>query len=523
MNSRTLWKFFTSLRLTVVCLAIGILLVFLGTLAQVDEGLYQAQARWFRGFFVWWGPQGTSLKIPILPGGYTVGIVLLINLVASHIKRFAWSPRKVGIHLTHFGIVLLLVGQLATDMLSRESLISLREGQTTNFSEDHRKTELTFGIDAGNGQDRVISFSEKLVSKRQEIRDDHLPFVIRVKNYDVNAEVLSHARILETAGRLSTALATVQGEFASPEGLPAQAERAQETEGRAQVWREALKAVGEKETNDLVGAAKRIAAQPALATKLCTELKNRFQEQMIGRFKMQGGEMRYAAERLGKHEQVTAESLTPATNTGAGKTVLLIPQPEVKTMDERNMPAAIIELVKNGNSLGQWIVWPFLEPQDIKVGDQVYHVALRFERYYHPFSISLLKTTHEVYQGTDIPKNFQSRVRVDNPETGEHREVDIYMNNPLRYAGLTFYQYQMGQAEAGSNIGTSTLQVVRNPGWLTPYFGCIIVALGMVYQFLFHLVAFINKRKAPPANNEPKVNKESKSPRLEPAVASSKH
>ena len=36
---------------------------------------------------------------------------------------------------------------------------------------------------------------------------------------------------------------------------------------------------------------------------------------------------------------------------------------------------------------------------------------------------------------------------IDNPQRRESREVDIYMNNPLRYEGLTFFQYQMGRDE----------------------------------------------------------------------------
>src|SRR5208337_1811058 len=68
-----LFKFFSSLRLTVVCLAFAVALVFLGTLAQVDEGLYQAQARWFRSFVVWWGPRGAGWHIPVFPGGYLIG------------------------------------------------------------------------------------------------------------------------------------------------------------------------------------------------------------------------------------------------------------------------------------------------------------------------------------------------------------------------------------------------------------------------------------------------------------------
>ncbi len=49
---KRLIKIFTSLRLTVILLAFAILLVFVGTLAQVDEGLYNAQARYFRQWII---------------------------------------------------------------------------------------------------------------------------------------------------------------------------------------------------------------------------------------------------------------------------------------------------------------------------------------------------------------------------------------------------------------------------------------------------------------------------------------
>ena len=72
------------------------------------------------------------------------------------------------------------------------------------------------------------------------------------------------------------------------------------------------------------------------------------------------------------------------------------------------------------------------------------------------------------------------------------------MNHPLRYDGLTFYQYQMDAGQATAEAGrvpSSVLQVVRNPGWLTPYIGCAMVGLGLVIQFMFHLVGFVSKRK----------------------------
>jgi hypothetical protein len=63
------------------------------------------------------------------------------------------------------------------------------------------------------------------------------------------------------------------------------------------------------------------------------------------------------------------------------------------------------------------------------------------------------------------------------------------MNNPLRYAGQTYYQ---GGFEPGDTV--SILQVVRNPAWLTPYLSCILVGLGLTVHFLIHLVQFGKRR-----------------------------
>ena len=172
-----------------------------------------------------------------------------------------------------------------------------------------------------------------------------------------------------------------------------------------------------------------------------------------------------------------------------------MPLSEDTRMDGTNTPSAVVEVVGLQGSLGTWLVSPDISgEQEFSYGGKVWRVILRPERHYLPYTIQLLSTKYEVYPGTDTPKNFQSRVRIENPERGENREVDIYMNNPLRYEGQTFYQYQMDQVQVEQNRG-SVLEVVRNPGWLTPYLGCILVGGGMAYQFLLHLVGFITKRR----------------------------
>ena len=101
-----------------------------------------------------------------------------------------------------------------------------------------------------------------------------------------------------------------------------------------------------------------------------------------------------------------------------------------------------------------------------------------------------MKFTHEKYAGTDIPKNFASRLRLQTEDTHEDREVLIYMNNPLRFSGLTFYQASFDP----SNDHNTILQIVRNPSWVLPYVSCILMALGLIVQFGIHLVGFVRKR-----------------------------
>jgi hypothetical protein len=511
--TRSLWKFFTSLRLTVVCLAIGIVLVFLGTLAQRDDGLYLATGRWFRSWFVTWN------HIPVFPGGYLVGVVLTLNLLSAHIKRFTWSPKKVGIQFTHLGIIALLFGQLATDMFSRETLMTLHDGETKNYTEAHRGNELIFATDVGDGKEEIVSIPDEIIAQKGTITAPKLPFVLRVQEYQPNSEVISHVSVKEAEGRLTTALATVEGEFSAPEGLVAQAERAAETEGRVNVWTAAFEAVGEHGVTDIVAAARKVAANHDQAVRLCTELKTRFRTEMLTRFGQANPAMRLAAERVTKKNGAVGDTLPTASTKGAGLEALALPIPVTNDDDKRNLTYANVDLVQAGQSMGTWLFTPWIDAQEITVGGKTYHVSFRFERDYHPFSLTLLKMTHEVYRGTDIPKNFQSRVHINNPQTGESRDVDIYMNNPLRYAGLTFYQYQMSPDEMRGNDKTTTLQVVRNPSWLTPYFGCSMVAFGMAYQFLFHLWGFIRKRSARAEVTESKSPRRSQSKRERAAVS----
>src|SRR5215469_10968191 len=164
---KTLFNVFSSLKLTVACLVLGCVLVFWGTLAQVHIGLYKAQNEFFRSFIIFWEPANSGLKIPIFPGGYLLGTVLLINLLAAHLRFYQPGKRKIGIMLIHLGIVLLLVGQMLTDALSQESALHVRIGQAKNYSEAQRDYELAITDTTDRKSENVVAVPEPLLVRQR--------------------------------------------------------------------------------------------------------------------------------------------------------------------------------------------------------------------------------------------------------------------------------------------------------------------------------------------------------------------
>ncbi|HEV2328968.1 MAG TPA: cytochrome c biogenesis protein ResB [Verrucomicrobiae bacterium] len=377
---KALFNFFSSLKLTVACLVLGCVLVFWGTLAQMHLGLYKAQNEFFRSFFIFWQPGDSGVKIPIFPGGYFLGTVLLINLLAAHLRFYQPGKRKIGIMLIHLGVVLLLVGQMLTDALSQESALHLRIGEAKNYSEAQRDYELAITDTTDRKSENVVAIPATLLAREGQAPDGTLPFEVRVRTFYANSDLSDKP----AANFRPVPQTAVMGGF---------------------YWREL---------------------------------------------------------------------------------------PRETAMDRVDMPSAIIEIAGSHDAPSAYLVSACLtQPQRFACNGRTYEMALRPQRFYMPFSLKLLQFHHDNYPGTDIPKNFSSRVRVRNPETREDREVLIYMNNPLRYSGLTFYQ-----ASYDPDDGGSVLQVVRNPGWLTPYFSCLLVGAGLVVQFLQHLIPFLKRRLA---------------------------
>ena len=170
-------------------------------------------------------------------------------------------------------------------------------------------------------------------------------------------------------------------------------------------------------------------------------------------------------------------------DTGIGARVAVFEAPPVTSDNEDDQPAAFVEVLAGGRSLGTWLLSASMgAPQGFDFAGRRYQLALRSRRHYLPFSLTLKKFSHDRYPGTDIPKNFSSLLRLRHPEKNEDRDVLVYMNSPLRYGGKTFYQASFGKEDT-----MTVLQVVQNPGWTLPYVACTLVSLGLLLHFLIKL------------------------------------
>ena len=372
----------SSLRLTVFCLAVALVLVTVGTLMMPLLGIYTVQEHFFQSWIVWRMSDSGGFSFPIYPGGHLIGAVLLVNLIAAIIHRFSFTWRKAGIQLIHFGIIIMLVGGLASDLMSVTSTMRIAVGDTKNYAEDTTHVELAVINHSDPQSELVTAVPDGLLAERGSISHESLPFRIVVRQFNRNSEF--------------------------------------------------------------------------------TEVD---------------------AEHPGAK---------PAASNGVGARVAVAAKPLVSKTDERDIPSAVVEIIpaKGGKSLGTWLVTDLVaDPQEFELDGSPWSVQLRFARHYYPCSMTLRKFTHNVYPGTDIPKEFASTIMLDDEEHHEHRQVVINMNHPLRYLGETFYQYKFATGDGGT-----ILQVVRNPGWQMPYVACVVVSLGLLVQFTVHLVGFVSRR-----------------------------
>ena len=108
-----------------------------------------------------------------------------------------------------------------------------------------------------------------------------------------------------------------------------------------------------------------------------------------------------------------SEASAPRATRGIGVNLRVLEQPRDLTTDGRNTVSAVVELIEEGGALGLWTVSTAIEePQMFEHKGRNYWITMRPQRFYRPYSVQLIKFTHERHPGTEIPSRFASRVRL---------------------------------------------------------------------------------------------------------------
>ncbi len=451
----SLLKPLASLRLTVVLFALSLLLIFASTLAQTRLGIWAVMEQYYKVWITW---IDFRLFLPAqadvpggfpFPGGLTLGVLILINLLAAHTVRFKlkakggqlalgslitlaglalvlasliWPDRatllttgspmqltavwlafltplvagcwllfgkRLGIVLVHGSLILLIAGEGVALFQKLETQMVIYEGHSTTHAYNPHEAELAIVDRSDPAFDHVAVIREAALIDAwvtgEPIDDPALPFVVFVQAYFEHSELMRIGPMMD---------------------IPLQADR-------------------------------------------------------------------------GLGLEAVAREAAPASGANS------------------DIPSASVRLVsREGVALGQYLVsmW-FLEDrgivtyQPVSLGEATYDLALRSRRYEKPYRVELLDFRHDVYPGTDVAKNFSSDVVVTDAATGETLSAHIRMNAPLRHQGETFFQADWIRPDRGT-----VLQIVRNPGWALPYKACMIGGAGLAIHFLFSLTTFLRKR-----------------------------
>src|SRR5438552_8574117 len=183
---KALWAL-ASLRLTVVLFSLAIVLIFCGTLAQVDMGIWTAVNQYFRSAYVWIPFQlfvhfgqvffglSTSAHLPgsfPFPGGWLIGSVLLVNLLAAHAVRFKMNWKRSGILMLHAGVIILMLSELITGLFAIEGNMTIEQKGSSNFLEHRDTTELAIIDSSDPKTDDVVVIPRGILRKGGLIRHE---------------------------------------------------------------------------------------------------------------------------------------------------------------------------------------------------------------------------------------------------------------------------------------------------------------------------------------------------------------
>jgi hypothetical protein len=182
-----------------------------------------------------------------------------------------------------------------------------------------------------------------------------------------------------------------------------------------------------------------------------------------------------------------------------------------------------IRVQQNGETFEQWVPagWQIAVPT---LPNET-QISYGFKTVPLPIGIELVNFEVKRNEGSDSPAGFKSNLIVVNSDN-QATSGSCWMNHPFSYptgwwrtcTGLT---YKISQASWNpENLEQSSVQILRDPGWLLKWVGSLLVVIGVF--MMFYLQPYRKQTEGTPITPEGPVRssiQRSTSPRLEEEVS----
>ncbi len=190
--AQAILDFFSSVGTSAALIILLGLLTWLGTLEQVDHGLFDVQKKYFESF--WLVHHAGPIPIP-LPGASLVLGLLFVNLVVGGMLRLRRGSEMIGIFITHLGILFLILAGFIKWKFSDEGHVTLFEGQSKDHYDSYYHPELVVThVDRdGRVTERVVperEFRAATEGKMVKLPSQTLPFDLEMRHYASNSKPL---------------------------------------------------------------------------------------------------------------------------------------------------------------------------------------------------------------------------------------------------------------------------------------------------------------------------------------------
>lgn len=213
-----IFAFLGGFHVAIVCMVLLLILTWLSTLEQVGPGgLYWTLHKYFSFDALIVHPTLYGKDLPILlPGGYWVCAVFTLNLLIGGVMRIRKGWKHAAVLVSHFSMLMLMVGGAVTYHQSREAYMSLEHGSTGDgaFSLNELAIEIA-EIKDGDKQGPTVIASELLSPVRGKLDNSrefllpNLPFDVTVSDYNI------HAKLYPVQGNVDPSVKVIDGYYAA--------------------------------------------------------------------------------------------------------------------------------------------------------------------------------------------------------------------------------------------------------------------------------------------------------------------